>query len=123
VKKNKQPGENISLKTKKKEDPLVMQWINSQSNLMDSIRYLIECEIMQHGVRNLQAFIPMERKIMMDLSKDEPTPVTEGNRTMKSSVETIRSGINETSKEPVEQVQEEQVADDEIDADDIDAWI
>jgi len=61
MKKRKQPGENISLKTKKNESPAVMEWINSQTNLMDSIRYLIENEIGQHGVRNLQLIIPAER--------------------------------------------------------------
>ncbi|WP_245850876.1 hypothetical protein [Paenibacillus herberti] len=61
MKKIKQPGENISLKTKKNESPEVMDWINGQSNLMDSIRYLVENEIREHGVRNLQLFIPAER--------------------------------------------------------------
>ena len=61
MKKIKQPGENISLKTKKNESPDVMDWINGQSNLMDSIRYLVENEIREHGVRNLQLLIPSER--------------------------------------------------------------
>jgi hypothetical protein len=64
VKKVKQPGDNISLKTKKSENPLVMEWINAQTNLMDSLRYLIENEISRHGVRNLQAFIPAERNLL-----------------------------------------------------------
>ena len=63
MKKTKQPGENISLKTKKTEDPLVMHWINAQTNLMDSLRYLIEREIVSNGVRNLQAFVPAERNV------------------------------------------------------------
>lgn len=61
MKKTKQPGDNISLKTKKTEDPAVMNWINAQSNLMDSLRYLVENEIIQNGIRNLQTFVPMER--------------------------------------------------------------
>lgn len=61
MKKVKQPGENISLKTKKNEDPTVMEWLNAQSNLMDSIRYLIEREIQHYGVRNLQTVVPTER--------------------------------------------------------------
>ncbi|WP_245856194.1 hypothetical protein [Paenibacillus rigui] len=65
MKKTKQPGDNISLKTKKTEDPFVMQWINAQTNLMDSLRYLIENEIQQHGVRNLQACIPAERSVLV----------------------------------------------------------
>lgn len=61
MKKTKRPGENFSLKTKKSEDPQIMQWINAQSNLMDSFRYLIENEIVRNGIRNLQAHIPSER--------------------------------------------------------------
>ncbi|WP_206098581.1 hypothetical protein [Paenibacillus montanisoli] len=61
MKKTKLPGDNISLKTKKTEDPLVMAWLNMQTNLMDSFRYLVENEIMLHGVRNLQLYIPAER--------------------------------------------------------------
>jgi len=66
MKKTKIPGDNISLKTKKTEDPLVMAWLNRQSNLMDSIRYLVENEIRQNGVRNLQSYIPMERTGLQD---------------------------------------------------------
>jgi hypothetical protein len=63
MKRIKLPGENISLKTKKNESEEVMAWINSQSNLMDSIRYLIENEVRQHGVRNLQQFVPADRSL------------------------------------------------------------
>jgi len=72
VKKLKQPGENISLKTKKSEDPLVMEWLNAQINLMDSLRYLMENEIVQHGVRNLQTFVPVERS-SLQLPLAEPS--------------------------------------------------
>ncbi|MDQ6418894.1 hypothetical protein RB620_05510 [Paenibacillus sp. LHD-117] len=61
MKKTKLPGDNISLKTKKNENPLVMSWLNSQTNLMDSLRYLVEKEISSNGVRNLQAIIPAAR--------------------------------------------------------------
>jgi hypothetical protein len=94
MKKTKQPGENISLKTKKTEDLSVMQWLNVQSNLMDSLRYLIENEIKSNGVRNLQAYIPVERN------------------TLKTLVEIWES------PEPPEPPLEE-----EIDDDDIKAWI
>ncbi|GIP35757.1 hypothetical protein [Paenibacillus sp. J2TS4] len=63
MKKLKKPGENISLKTKKSESPAIMDWINSQTNLMDSIRYLIENEVRENGVRNLQNYIPAERAL------------------------------------------------------------
>ncbi|MGN7384370.1 MULTISPECIES: hypothetical protein [unclassified Paenibacillus] len=63
MKKLKKPGDNISLKTKKNEAPAIIDWINSQTNLMDSIRYLIENEIRENGVRNLQNYIPAERAL------------------------------------------------------------
>lgn len=75
MKKTKQPGDNFSLKTKKTEDPLVMQWINTQTNLMDSLRYLIENEIVENGVRNLQAHIPTERNALNGGSASEPSPL------------------------------------------------
>jgi hypothetical protein len=68
MKKIKKAGENISLKTKKNEDPAIMEWINGQSNLMDSIRYLIENEIHQNGIRNLQQFIPAQRSFNLSAS-------------------------------------------------------
>ena len=43
----------------------MMDWINGQSNLMDSIRFLVENEIRAHGVRNLQLFIPAERGVLV----------------------------------------------------------
>ncbi|UUZ82475.1 hypothetical protein LJK88_50425 [Paenibacillus sp. P26] len=79
VKKTKQPGDNISLKTKKTEDPSVMNWINAQTNLMDSLRYLIENEIRQNGVRNLQAFIPMERNTLASAAPSQ-NGVPDGTR-------------------------------------------
>ncbi|QNK57756.1 hypothetical protein [Paenibacillus sp. PAMC21692] len=62
MKKTKQPGDNISLKTRKNENAFVMAWLNAQSNLMDSLRYLVEREVAANGVRNLQTCVPVERK-------------------------------------------------------------
>jgi hypothetical protein len=82
MKKTKQPGENISLKTKKSEDPAVMDWINSQTNLMDSLRYLIEIEIRENGVRNFQTFVPMERNV---LTASQPASMDGGTNTSQPS--------------------------------------
>ncbi|GAA3410476.1 hypothetical protein ACFFNY_21630 [Paenibacillus hodogayensis] len=68
MKKQKLPGENISLKTKKNESAVIMDWINSQSNLMDSIRYLIENELRANGLRNLQHYIPSDRPLAIPAS-------------------------------------------------------
>jgi hypothetical protein len=112
VKKTKQPGENISLKTKKTEDPAVMNWINAQTNLMDSLRYLVENEIARNGVRNLQAFIPAERNVLgmraegLELIQDELAVTV-------APVEPFRSDPEPTAKA---------VEEEDIDEDDIEAW-
>jgi hypothetical protein len=56
-----------------------MQWLNVQSNLMDSLRYLIENEIKSNGVRNLQAYIPVERNTLKTLVEiwESPEPPLE----------------------------------------------
>lgn len=112
MKKNKLPGDNISLKTKKTEDPLVMAWLNSQTNLMDSIRYLVENEIKQNGVRNLQAYIPMERPGLQD----------DAARQMAASAETeLTAGAKAEEALPAPAPSAEPAAD-EIDDEDIEAW-
>ncbi len=56
------PGKNFTVATKKDENESVINWLNMQSNLSDSIRYLIENDIARNGVRNLQEHIPAIRK-------------------------------------------------------------
>lgn len=60
--KQKKPGDHIILRLKNTESPLILEWINRQSNLSDAIRYLIEEEIKAHAVRDLQEHIPAKRK-------------------------------------------------------------
>jgi hypothetical protein len=115
VKKTKQPGENISLKTKKTEDPSVMIWINAQTNLMDSLRYLIENEILQNGVRNLQTVIPMERNVLtinpslqdrtLNVFHSEPSSTAAavaavGMRELQESREEVLAGKSDQQEEP-----------------------
>ncbi|OBZ10211.1 MULTISPECIES: hypothetical protein [Bacillales] len=122
MKKTKLPGDNISLKTKKTEDPLVMQWLNSQSNLMDSLRYLVENEIALNGVRNLQAFVPTERNMLqgtpaLQQAASEYRPYAAGIEQMAAAseaVEEVEKAPSATAPEPV--------AEEEIDDDDIEAW-
>jgi hypothetical protein len=115
VKKSKQPGDNISLKTKKTEDPSVMNWINAQTNLMDSLRYLIEHEVLQNGVRNLQTFIPVERNVWGSVQSIQREDPEQPNLSMhpketKPSEAFARSTI-------------ERNTDDEIDDEDIESWV
>ncbi|WP_309122270.1 hypothetical protein [Paenibacillus sp.] len=144
MKKTKQPGENISLKTKKTEDPLVMNWINAQTNLMDSLRYLIEHEIVRNGVRNLQTFIPVERNVLgttvsgiapdINPATERPAPPAEAMQALKdvregtAEVAAGRQAIREEPEPPKARTEDEppaakQGVDDDIDDDDIEAWM
>lgn len=104
MKKPKKAGDNISLKTKKNELPIIVDWINCQTNLMDSIRYLIEKELMTNGLRNLQLHVPAERSFSMS-----------GETSLQ--VEPLTTNKSVARKEP-----EKLVAEDDIDEDDIDSW-
>ncbi|QYR21786.1 hypothetical protein KZ483_01715 [Paenibacillus sp. sptzw28] len=115
MKKIKQPGDNISLKTKKNENPAIMQWINAQTNLMDSLRYLIENELHQHGVRNLQSCIPAERTLLVPGSPAHNTEAMT-SPAAAASLEAAAAGKLEEANEP------EQPVEDDIDDDDIDSW-
>jgi hypothetical protein len=56
-------GKPAVLKTREDEEQLVMDWLNMQTMYSDSIRYLIQKEIAENGMRNLQLFIPHFRTI------------------------------------------------------------
>lgn len=108
MKKIKGPGDNISLKTRKNEEPIILEWINAQTNLMDSIRYLIEKEVADYGVRNLQSVVPMERKILSN---------------MVPSSFYYQHYVQETAATKYEErIEELDRFDDEIDAEDIESW-
>ncbi|WP_245599863.1 hypothetical protein [Paenibacillus harenae] len=123
LKKTKLPGENISLKTKKSEDPLVMQWLNAQSNLMDSLRYLIEKEIYQNGVRNLQAYIPVERGTLhggtAQMQELVQVPLIAGKQELAAAIEAEPESLHAERQEQ----NPEPAAEEEIDDEDIEAWI
>ncbi|MED1795434.1 hypothetical protein [Brevibacillus nitrificans] len=108
MKKPKKPGDNISIKTKKNESPLIVEWINSQTNLMDSIRYLIENEVVANGIRNLQNHIPAERQNELLIAN-----LPNGKRSEETAP------IKEAAlwKKP-----EKRIPDDDIDDEDIESW-
>jgi hypothetical protein len=127
VKKTKQPGDNISLKTKKTEDPLVMQWLNSQTNLMDSLRYLIEREIVQNGVRNLQVFVPVERNVLQGSASMAQEIVyvphaAAGSHESAAAAENSNESPDEQQPE-LEPEPEQSSLDEQIDDEDIEAWV
>ncbi|SFJ77185.1 hypothetical protein SAMN02799624_05905 [Paenibacillus sp. UNC496MF] len=57
------PGKPIVMKLREDEETSVLQWLNLQSVYSDSIRYLIQKEIAENGLRNLQHFIPQHRTV------------------------------------------------------------
>lgn len=72
-----------------------MSWLNSQSNLMDSIRYLVECEISSNGVRNLQACIPVERGELQENSgQGRPESTLFGDSTASVGLELQRGATH-----------------------------
>ena len=59
--KKKELKRSFTFRAKDNEHEAILKWLNDQNNVTDSIRYLIEKEIMQNGIRNLQNNIPSER--------------------------------------------------------------
>ncbi|TMV48057.1 hypothetical protein FE783_19050 [Paenibacillus mesophilus] len=120
MKKQKRPGENISLKTKKNESDAVMDWINSQSNLMDSIRYLIENEIRLNGVRNLQHFIPSDRPMLA-------AAWTASRLETAAASEQVADGMpahaQDAAQAPINEAESGRNEADEIDDEDIESWL
>lgn len=54
---------SFSVKFKETTDKRVLKFVASQSNLTDTILYLIQKEISQNGIRDLQTIIPPIRDI------------------------------------------------------------
>lgn len=82
--KDKKPGDHVILRLKNQESPMIIDWMNRQSNLSDAIRYLIEEEIKAHDVRDLQEYIPAKRK---PLQNHEKKHTVEENEQAQKSVE------------------------------------
>ncbi|OIJ11829.1 hypothetical protein BKP37_15445 [Anaerobacillus alkalilacustris] len=135
MKKQKKAGDNISLKTKKTEAVEVLDWINCQLNLMDSIRYLIENEIKENGIRNLQNFIPANRDISgatLSAMKAETANGIVNQHEIASTIEeqtdvqppmTIKqTEITQTHEKDMSPSTEDE-ADEDIDDDDIESWV
>lgn len=57
----KDPYRPRPFRPKKGEEKEVLEFLEIQDNLGDSIRYLIQKEIAENGVRNLQEYIPAKR--------------------------------------------------------------
>lgn len=58
---DKKIKKQFPIKFKKNEREDILEFANMQTNFNDTIRYLIEKEIAENGIRNLQEFIPPVR--------------------------------------------------------------
>ena len=69
----KKPGDNIIFRLKRNENQQVLDWINAQSNISDSLRFLIELEILRNGIKDFQEVIPPKRseKFLLEYLKQE----------------------------------------------------
>lgn len=114
MKNPKKPGDNISLKTKKNESPLIVDWINNQSNLMDSIRYLIENEVTANGIRNLQNHIPAQRAFPINGEPALPIP--------KGTIANFHHAEIAATQGQVRKESKYASTDDDIDEEDIESW-
>ncbi|WP_209124363.1 hypothetical protein [Alkalihalobacillus sp. BA299] len=52
-KKLKQRGDSVILRTKKNEPNFIIDWLNSQSNISESLRHLIEKDVAEYGIRDV----------------------------------------------------------------------
>lgn len=98
-----------------------MQWLNTQSNLMDSLRYLVENEIALNGVRNLQAFVPMERSRLQSSNSPVIPQENEARPQASAGLEQMAASKEEAPAAPVVPAAEPAV-EEEFDDDDIEAW-
>lgn len=57
------PGKPYVMKLRDDEEELFLKWLNMQSMYSDSLRYLVQKEIAENGLRNLQLIIPQYRTI------------------------------------------------------------
>ncbi len=51
------------MKLREDEEELVLKWIDAQSVYGDSMRYLIQKDIAENGIRDIQQFVPRSRDI------------------------------------------------------------
>ncbi|NDI36626.1 hypothetical protein [Chengkuizengella sediminis] len=59
----KTQGSTITGRFTNDESALIIDWWNHQSNAFQSVKYLIEKEILQNGIKNLNQLVPSDRDI------------------------------------------------------------
>lgn len=103
--KTKGPGDNVIIRLKSKEKPDTLKWLNAQTNLAESIRFLIELETMSNGIRNYSEIIPSERseQYLQEYLKNELAKKRE-NLGIKEAVEQAASTVEEQQFEQKDSV-------------------
>lgn len=94
--KDKKPGDHVILRLKNAESPVIIDWMNHQSNLSDAIRYLIEEEIKTHEIRDLQEYIPAKRKPLQIPEKKHT--VEENRQVQEEEITAAKNPDNELEK-------------------------
>lgn len=110
--KTKGPGDNVIIRLKSKEKPETLKWLNAQTNLAESIRFLIELETISNGIKNYSEIIPPERseQFLLDYLINELSKKRE-NLGIKEAVEQTASAVEEQQFEEKDSVLPKNVVD------------
>lgn len=60
-KKLKGPGDNVIIRLKNQENVNTLKWLNSQTNIAESIRFLIELDVFANGIKDYSQIVPLNR--------------------------------------------------------------
>ncbi|MCK6259548.1 hypothetical protein LCY76_23550 [Fictibacillus sp. KIGAM418] len=94
VRKPKEAGGIVTWKLKQNEPQLILDWLNQQDNVMDSLRFLVEQEIVTNGIRNMQLHIPSSRSLEhYNVSEQIPN----------AYISKPQEGMRKEGKEPIQE--------------------
>ena len=100
------------MKMREDEEEMVLNWLNMQTVYSDSIRFLIQKEIAENGLRNLQHFIPQFRTVdtlkAQILSATNEVPVQSILTSVATDTVNPTSGAGSTLPSYTERIQEDQ---------------
>lgn len=94
-----------SLSFKKNVEPEVLEFLDKQSNYSDSILYLIQKEIAEHGVRDMQLYIPSRRSIESIREMNGMVEVVTSNTSAKKEEKNLNNQLTRVDKQQVSTMQ------------------
>ncbi|WP_100374848.1 hypothetical protein [Bacillus sp. FJAT-45037] len=116
-KKLKKRGEAVIMRTKRNEPNFIMDWINTQSNISESLRQLIERDVAENGLRDVNDDIlnkvamgvgsqrPLGRTSFLEEKQPIPsTPISNQHQSEDSGEDQKSSLTNPTATDPLETV-------------------